>query len=1672
MFILEVFETVAHLCTGIGNQKEILSKLLVVLESNDPIAKALTVRVLGHLLDISCDSTELHHWLFSCLDGAGGDYGAYEFDAAVFCALNLAKRNGHFAWQLALLVYEKCHGSVQHAETFQDLFRIFSYLDKRFDHAERGRDMCMELIKSLASPHLVIPLYRSLVMLSVRSGVFLASHIDYLLDHLDSQDLVDKVELTIVEGLVVVAKLRPDSFAPHQFVRLVAWVNLAGSPIASRARAAQALGIVASDAILLGVLLKGDAALEHMQHYMTQTVQTVLREQFGYSRPFCRLGHLVAKHLSTNTDMGLMLDNSDSAMHPIIESWLSLILGKLAADPAPKSLYFKLVWTLLGLLPPNQSGLIDACIATLNHPSYGKAAYCQLKNHAALVQTHRSKICRALVAGDLDSGLAVDVVKRLYCGMGHRLSTSDSDLRLLQDPGNPWAMYELSIIASTLGHPSLARDLLRLIEEKRQTLSAETFAWIATLKHLCEGLAHLAAFETSAGDAMDAVENAMAKLTTLTATTHATMFAFQMEYLEFLSDFIVLLEEIVRRNLKCKALHLFRQLSTFPGFFLGMCSRHFVVDPETRRLFSFFSFLSNVLASSLQKLYGDELQLEPVVACSGSSGPELAADEEQMLAVLHSVSHEDDVAALALLVGQRFATAPRFFFKTAALARLEYSVKAVYLTHSHEKVQLVFKGRVVNHTKNRVSIVKMGGSVRPHPSVPYLPVCNYAMHLDASHHFEGSCDISLDYQMQEQAELLISPSVRLAEVEVFVNNKPVKIEAGAAIIQACEKIGVDIPRFCYHERLGIAGNCRMCLVEVGMKIQTETPMVKKAREGVMEFLLANHPLDCPICDQGGECDLQDQSVRYGSDRSRFKEPTGKRAVENKDFGPLVKTVMTRCIQCTRCVRFANEIAGVGELGTSGRGNQMEIGTYVSSTIASEISGNLIDLCPVGALTSKPYAFTTRPWELKKTESIDVLDAVGSNIRIDSRGAEVMRVLPRLNDDINEEWISDKTRFACDGLKRQRLTTPLVKQGNEFVPVTWKDALVRVAEALKGVSGSEMTAIAGQLADAESLTALKDLFNRLDSESLQLESLADVPSGYSDIRSNYVLNRTIPGVEEADVLLLIGTNPRHEAPIINTRIRKAYLHHALEVGLIGAKPNLNYEFQHLGTSASDINALIDGSSGFAAMLEKAKRPMIIVGQSVLEGKDSASSLKKISKLVKKISKNAAPGWNSIFNVLQKDASATAALDIGYSATKPTGSAPKFVYLLGADEISPSDIPKDAFVVYQGHHGDVGAQYANVILPGAAYTEKSATYINTEGRTQTTRAAVPPPSGAREDWKIIRALSEVSGNALPYDDIQQLRARMRQISPTLVSLELDATSEPVSKLGLEQFLTYTESASSTPYELSIKDFYLTNSISRASSTMAKCSQVAFQSFVDCALRLKFHMSFDIRWELLQDGLEARQLVLFLNTRFASIQRPNFLGPIQVQSFSFGSIPPEVTIDNITEPMEDFYFAEFHDAQSFSDTPTYPSQKDSFDSGSVGPECTILRNETDCQIEISIAYKGDMSMCISTELIVNQPTPNFMCLPLTLTLTKSNFKATAIVAYLGNSINFCLQEPEGGDSILREFAIESAIGDGSKQVLKNVGKIEKFILSQLNVFLNDYVVFPNYHSIVLQPDTEEQP
>ncbi|XP_075685959.1 NADH-ubiquinone oxidoreductase 75 kDa subunit, mitochondrial [Rhinoderma darwinii] len=679
-------------------------------------------------------------------------------------------------------------------------------------------------------------------------------------------------------------------------------------------------------------------------------------------------------------------------------------------------------------------------------------------------------------------------------------------------------------------------------------------------------------------------------------------------------------------------------------------------------------------------------------------------------------------------------------------------------------------------------------------------------------------------------------------LEVFVDGKPVMVEPGTTVLQACEKVGIQIPRFCYHERLSVAGNCRMCLVEIekapkpvaacampvmkGWNILTNSEKSRKAREGVMEFLLANHPLDCPICDQGGECDLQDQSMMFGSDRSRFTE--GKRAVEDKNLGPLVKTIMTRCIQCTRCIRFASEVAGVDDLGTTGRGNEMQVGTYIEKMFMSELSGNVIDLCPVGALTSKPYAFTARPWETRKTESIDVLDALGSNIVVSTRGGEVMRILPKMHEDINEEWISDKTRFAYDGLKRQRLTQPMIKDDKGYlVQASWEDVLTRAAGALQSVQGKDLAAIAGGLVDAEALVALKDLLNHLNADTLCTEEVFPNSGAGSDLRSNYLLNSRIAGVEEADVLLLVGTNPRYEAPLFNARIRKSWLQNDLQVAVVGSPVDLTYTYDHLGDSPQIIKDIATGKHPFSKVLKQAKKPMIVVGSSALQRKDGAAIHAAVSILAQNArSSSGVPENWKVLNILHRVASQVAALDLGY---KPGVDAirknpPKVLFLLGADAgcITRQDLLKDSFIIYQGHHGDVGACMADVIFPGAAYTEKSATYVNTEGRAQSTFLAVSPPGMAREDWKIIRALSELAGVTLPYDNHDAVRNRLHEVSPNLVRYD-DVEEANYFKQAAELSQLANHPLLSEPLvapQLSIKDFYMTDPITRASQTMAKC------------------------------------------------------------------------------------------------------------------------------------------------------------------------------------------------------------------------------------------------------------
>ncbi|XP_032067566.1 NADH-ubiquinone oxidoreductase 75 kDa subunit, mitochondrial [Thamnophis elegans] len=685
-------------------------------------------------------------------------------------------------------------------------------------------------------------------------------------------------------------------------------------------------------------------------------------------------------------------------------------------------------------------------------------------------------------------------------------------------------------------------------------------------------------------------------------------------------------------------------------------------------------------------------------------------------------------------------------------------------------------------------------------------------------------------------------------IEVFVDGHSILVPPGTTVLQACEKVGMQIPRFCYHDRLSVAGNCRMCLVEIekapkpvaacampvmkGWNILTNSEKSRKAREGVMEFLLANHPLDCPICDQGGECDLQDQSMMFGSDRSRFLE--GKRAVEDKNIGPLVKTIMTRCIQCTRCIRFASEIAGVDDLGTTGRGNEMQVGTYIEKMFMSELSGNVIDICPVGALTSKPYAFTARPWETRKTESIDVLDAVGSNIVVSTRTGEVMRILPRLHEDINEEWISDKTRFAYDGLKRQRLIEPMIKNKEGlFTYVSWEEALSYVATALQGSQGNEVAAIAGGLVDAEALVSLKDLLNRINSDNMCTEEVFPTAGAGTDLRSNYLLNTKIAGIEEADFLLLVGTNPRFEAPLFNARIRKSWLHNELKVALVGSPVDLTYTYEHLGDSPQILLDIASEKHPFSKVLNQAKKPIVVVGSAALQRGDGAAILSAISNIAQNIrTKNGVDIDWKIMNILHRVASQVAALDLGY---KPGVDAirknpPKVLYLLGADAgcVTRQDLPKNCLIIYQGHHGDTGASMADVILPGAAYTEKTATYVNTEGRAQQTRVAVTPPGLAREDWKIIRALSEVAGVTLPYDNLDQVRRRLEEVSPNLVRYDdVEEANYFIQANELSKVVDQKLLADPlVPPQLTVKDFYMTDPISRASQTMAKCVKAVTQ------------------------------------------------------------------------------------------------------------------------------------------------------------------------------------------------------------------------------------------------------
>jgi NADH-quinone oxidoreductase subunit G len=680
--------------------------------------------------------------------------------------------------------------------------------------------------------------------------------------------------------------------------------------------------------------------------------------------------------------------------------------------------------------------------------------------------------------------------------------------------------------------------------------------------------------------------------------------------------------------------------------------------------------------------------------------------------------------------------------------------------------------------------------------------------------------------------------------KLIVDGKEIDVPPEFTLLQACEAAGAEIPRFCYHERLSIAGNCRMCLVEIkggpkpvascawgvrdcrpGPKgeppeISTRSPMVKKAREGVMEFLLINHPLDCPICDQGGECDLQDQAMGYGVDTSRFAE--NKRAVEDKYLGALVKTSMNRCIQCTRCVRFAAEVCGVPEMGATGRGEDMEITTYLESALTSELQGNLVDICPVGALTSKPYAFAARPWELGKTQSIDVMDGVGSAIRIDTRGREVMRILPRVNEAVNEEWISDKTRHVVDGLRTQRLDRPYIRENGQLRAASWREAFEAIAAKTARIDGKRIGAIAGDLAAVEEMFALKELLAKCGSANLAVQggNAFDAKAG----RASYLFNPGIAGIEQADVLLIVGSNPRHEAAVLNARIRKRWRSGQLKIGLIGAKADLTYTYEHLGAGTDSLGELAAGKHSFAEVLKSAKNPMVLVGAGAVARNDGAAVLAAAAKLAVDFGAVKAD-WNG-FAVLHDTASRVGALDIGFSAGAGSLSAAQMttfgtldvLFLLGADEIK---VPDGTFVVYIGTHGDRGAHRADVILPGAAYTEKSGIYVNTEGRVQMANRAAFPPGEAREDWAIIRALSDVVGKKLPYDSLPALRQAMFKVAPHLMRID---KVEAGDAADIKTLAGKGGSVEKALFKSSVEDFYLTNPIARASAVMAECSRLA--------------------------------------------------------------------------------------------------------------------------------------------------------------------------------------------------------------------------------------------------------
>ena len=682
--------------------------------------------------------------------------------------------------------------------------------------------------------------------------------------------------------------------------------------------------------------------------------------------------------------------------------------------------------------------------------------------------------------------------------------------------------------------------------------------------------------------------------------------------------------------------------------------------------------------------------------------------------------------------------------------------------------------------------------------------------------------------------------------KILVDGAEVDVPGEYTLLQACEAAGAEIPRFCYHERLSIAGNCRMCLIEVKVggksgpkpvascaqqvkdlppprdnipnELITKGATVTKAREGVMEFLLINHPLDCPICDQGGECDLQDQAMGYGVDTSRFAE--NKRAVEDKYLGALVKTSMNRCIQCTRCVRFSAEVCGTPEMGATGRGEDMEITTYLEQALTSELQGNLVDICPVGALTSKPYAFSARPWELGKTQSVDVMDGIGCAIRVDTRGREVMRILPRVNEAVNEEWISDKTRHVVDGLRTQRLDRPYIRENGKLRPASWQEAFAAIAAKAGHIHGNRIGAIAGGLAAVEEMFALKDLLAKLGSTNLAVEGGEAFDA--RDGRGSYIFNPAIAGIDQADALLIVGSNPRREGTLLNARIRKRWRTGQLKVGVIGPKADLTYDYAHIGAGTDSLNDLAAGKHSFADVLKNAKHPIVLVGAAGLARPDGAAVLAAAARLARDIGA-LKDGWNG-FGVLQETASRVGALDIGFSsgglsiAQMTTFGALDVLFLLGADETKAAD---GTFVVYIGTHGDRGAHRADVILPGAAYTEKSGIYVNTEGRAQMANRAAFPPGEAREDWAIVRALSDALGRKLPYDSLAQLRQALFKAVPHLMRID---QIEPGKADDVKALAGKGGNVDKAAFKPAIEDFYMTNPIARASAVMAECSRLA--------------------------------------------------------------------------------------------------------------------------------------------------------------------------------------------------------------------------------------------------------